>query len=120
MISRLRAKALEKLRVSVTHRTPSSWDFTFEDGEPCLVVVTMKSGNAVAGYYGPKSHSGYGSQYRDLFLEERWTIISEDGTTRLEPTEQSLGIWVAADEIVSVERYGVDDEQVQELRGEES
>lgn len=119
MVSSWRPRLLECLRVSITHRTPSSWDYAWEDGEPCLVVVTLKDAEPVAGYYGPNSHSGYGSQHRDLFLEERWSIVEdpEEGT-RLEPTENSLGVWLAADDIVVVERYGVSDEQVEELRGE--
>jgi hypothetical protein len=119
MVSTWRPRLLENLRVSITHRTPSSWDYTWEDGEPCLVVVTLKDAEPVAGYYGPNSHSGYGSQHRDLFLEERWSIVERpEGGTRLEPTENSLGVWLAADDIVAVERYGVSDEQVKELRGE--
>lgn len=118
MISNIRQRVLEALKVSITHRTPSSWDYAWEDGEPCLVVAKLRGGAAVGGYYGPNSHSGYGSQHRDLFLEERWSINQdEDGGTRLEPIEPSLGVWLAADDIVVVERYAVSDEQIQELRG---
>lgn len=117
MISGWRESVLGWLRVSITHRTPSSWDYAWEDDEPCLVVAALKTGEDVAGYYGPKSHSGYGSQHRDLFLEERWSIVQDDAGTRLERVEKTLGLWLAADEIVSVERYAVSDEQLQELRG---
>lgn len=118
MVSPWRPRVLGWLKVSITHRTPSSWDYAWEDDEPCLVVATLKNGDSVAGYYGPKSHSGYGSQHRDLFLEERWNIVqNEPDGTSLEPVEKTLGLWVAADEIVSVERYAVNDEQYQELRG---
>ena len=117
MISARRPQVLRWLKVSITHRTPSSWDYAWEDDEPCLVVATLKTGESVAGYYGPKSHSGYGSQHRDLFLEEKWNIVQGDEGTRLEPVEKTLGLWLAADEIVSVERYAVSDEQYQELRG---
>jgi hypothetical protein len=116
MISSVRPRALERLKISVSHRTPSSWDYAWEDGEPCLVVATLRGGEVVGGYYGPKSHSGYGAQHRDLFLEERWEVVTVDGATRLEPTTGSLGVWLAADDIVAVERYGVSDEQVEELR----
>lgn len=116
MISALRPKTLEALKISTSHRTPSSWDYAWEDGEPCLVVATLRDGKVVGGYYGPKSHSGYGAQHRDLFLEERWDVVEVDGATRLEPTDGSLGVWLAADDIVVIERYGVSDEQVEELR----
>jgi hypothetical protein len=118
MVSGARPQVLERLRVSTTPRTPSSWDYAWEDGEPCLVVATLRDGTAVGGYYGPNSHSGYGSQHRDLFLEERWSIITDDDGTRLEPTESSLGVWLSADDIVSVERYAVSDEQIEDLRNQ--
>jgi uncharacterized protein DUF6338 len=116
MVSRVREPFLRWLKVSITHRTPSSWDYGWEDGEPCLVVATLKNGDVVGGYYGPLSHSGYGSQYRDLFLEELWHVAQDTSGMRLEPVERSLGVWLAADEIVRVERYGVSDEQVEEIR----
>jgi hypothetical protein len=116
MVSTRRPAVLEWFRVSTTHRTPSSWDYAWEDGEPCLVVVTLRDGSSVGGYYGPGSHSGYGSQHRDLFLEERWSIVEDNEGTRLEPTEGTLGVWLAADDIVVVERYAVSDDQVEELR----
>jgi hypothetical protein len=116
MISALRPRVLEALKINTSHRTPSSWDYAWEDGEPCLVVATLRDGAVVGGYYGPRSHSGYGAQHRDLFLEERWDVVNENGATRLEPTARSLGVWLAADDLVVVERYGVSDEQVQELR----
>jgi hypothetical protein len=120
MVSGLRPTVLERLRVSTTHRTPSSWDYAWEDGEPCLVVATLRNGVSVGGYYGPQSHSGYGSQHRDLFLEERWSIVEDDAGTRLEPTEGSLGIWLSAEDIISVERYAVSDDQVEEIRRDDT
>ncbi len=118
MISDARPWVLSALKVSITHRTPSSWDYAFESGEPCLVVATLKSGELVGGYYGPNSHSGYGSQHRDLFLEERWSVTRrESGEMRLEPLDRTLGAWLAADDLVVVERYAVSDEQVEEIRG---
>jgi hypothetical protein len=118
MVSTLRPIVLERLHVSAGHRTPSSWDYAWEDGEPCLVVVTLRSGEAVGGYYGRHSHSGYGSQHRDLFLEELWSIVESGGHTRLEPNPGSLGVWLSAEEIVSVERYALGDVQLEEIQSD--
>jgi hypothetical protein len=118
MVSKLRSRVLEQLHVSASHRTPSSWDYVWEDGEPCLVVVKLRSGDSVGGYYGSASHSGYGSRQRDLFLEQRWSVTEGGGATRLEPTDGSLGIWLSADDIVSVERYPVNDAHLDEVRGD--
>lgn len=120
LISKSRPWVLERLRISTTHRTASSWDFAFEDGEPYLMVARLKDGTVVGGYYGPESHSGYGTRDRDLFLEERWTVKSDENgqVIALDRIENSLGVWLAPDEIVSLARYAVDDAQVEELRNQ--
>jgi hypothetical protein len=84
------------------------------------MVATLKDGTVVGGYYGPKSHSGYGTQDRDLFLEERWMVKSDENgqVVALDRIDNSLGVWLAPDEIVSLARYAVDDAQVQELRNQ--
>lgn len=118
LISARRLVLLDGLRISSTHRTASSWDFAFEDGEPCLMVATLKTGAVIGGYYGPSSHSGYGTRTRDLFLEERWSVGTDaDGqVTQLAPIAKSVGVWLAGDEIVCLARYAVDDAQANELR----
>jgi len=82
------------------------------------MVATLKNGTLVGGYYGPRSHSGYGTQHRDLFLEERWNVKTDpDGqVTELTPIPKSVGVWLAADEIACLARYAVDDAQAEELR----
>lgn len=52
---------------------PTSWDFASNHEQDLLLVVELKDGSRVAGYYGKRSHSGYGTRTRDLFLAERWT-----------------------------------------------
>ena len=78
----------------------------------------MRGGASVGGYYGPASHSGYGTRDCDLFLEQRWSVRNNDGATRLEPTDRSLGIWLSGDEIVSVERYPGNYAHLEEVRGD--
>jgi hypothetical protein len=58
-------------RLNPEHRTQTSWDFAFDHEQDLLLVLELKDGSRVAGYYGKRSHSGYGARTRDLFLEER-------------------------------------------------
>lgn len=48
MISEYRPRALERMRISTTHRTQSSWDYAWDDGEPCLVVARLKAAKRLA------------------------------------------------------------------------
>lgn len=93
------------------HRTQTSWDFAFDHEQDLLLVVELKDGGRVAGYYGKRSHSGYGTRMRDLFLEERWDISDDDGSIEPPPAERrSVGIWIDADEIRLIDHYAMSDE----------
>lgn len=104
----------ERLKINPVHRIPNSWDFAFDSEQDLLLVVTLRDGNRVAGYYGRRSHSGYGTRTRDLFLEERWDF-NDDGTALEGPAHRSVGVWVGADDIVAVEQYALTDAQQAEL-----
>lgn len=61
-------------RLNAEHRTQTSWDFAFNHEQDLLLVAELKDGSRVAGYYGERSHSGYGTSTRDLFLVARARI----------------------------------------------
>lgn len=98
-------------RLNPEHRTQTSWDFGFGHEQDLLLVVELKDGSRVAGYYGKRSHSGYGTRTRDLFLEERWEVSPNDGSISPPPAERrSVGTWISADEIRLVDQYAMSDE----------
>jgi hypothetical protein len=109
-----RSRWQRRLGINRVHRVATSWDFAFDSEQDLLLVITLKDGGRVAGYYGRRSHSGYGTKTRDLFLEERWEF-TEDGAGLEGAAPGSIGIWVSADEIVAVEHYALTDEQKQQL-----
>lgn len=103
-------------RLNAEHRTQTSWDFAFNHEQDLLLVVELKDGGRIAGYYGRRSHSGYGTRTRDLFLEERWDISDEDGTVSPPPQERaSVGIWIDAEEIRLIDHYAMSDEHKQDI-----
>jgi hypothetical protein len=104
----------KRLRIRPVHRVPTSWDFAFDPEQDLLLVVNLRDGGRIAGYYGRRSHSGYGTKTRDLFLEERWDF-NDQGTELEGPVRGSVGLWIGADDIVAVEHYALSDEQQQEL-----
>jgi uncharacterized protein DUF6338 len=114
MNSSARQTLLGGLRIGRAHRFPSSWDWAFDTGQDFFLVVTLRDGTRIAGYYGTRSHSGYGTKLRDLFLEERWDI-SDDGRELEGPAPGNLGVWISAEDIVAVEQYALNDEQRDEI-----
>ena len=114
MSSPTRQTWLKRLGIGRAHRFPSSWDWAFDTGQDFLLVVTLRDGTRIAGYYGTRSHSGYGTKLRDLFLEERWDI-SDDGRELEGPVSGNLGVWISAEDIVAVEQYALNDEQRDEI-----
>jgi hypothetical protein len=98
------------------HRTQTSWDFAFSHEQDLLLVVELKDGSRVAGYYGERSHSGYGTMTRDLFLEERWDISSDDDSIARPPDERrSVGVWIDAEEIRLIDHYAMSDEHQRDI-----
>ncbi len=103
-------------RLNPEHRTQTSWDFAFDHEQDLLLVVELEDGSRIAGYYGKRSHSGYGTRTRDLFLEERWDISEDDGSISRPPAERhSVGIWIGADDIRLIDHYAMSDEHKQDI-----
>lgn len=102
--------------LNAEHRTQTSWDFAFNHEQDLLLVIELKDGSRVAGYYGKRSHSGYGTRTRDLFLEERWDVSPDDGSISRPPAERhSVGVWIDADEIRLVDHYAMSDEHQRDI-----
>lgn len=103
-------------RLNPEHRTQNSWDFAFDHEQDLLLVVELKDGSRVAGYYGERSHSGYGMRTRDLFLEERWDVSLDDGSISRPPAgRHSVGVWIDASEIRLVDHYAMSDEHQRDI-----
>ena len=103
-------------RLNPEHRTQTSWDFAFDHEQDLLLVVELKDGRRIAGYYGKRSHSGYGTRTRDLFLEERRDISADDGSITRPPADRhSVGVWIDADEIRLVDHYAMSDEHKRDI-----
>ncbi|WP_028058911.1 DUF6338 family protein [Candidatus Solirubrobacter pratensis] len=103
-------------RLNAEHRTQTSWDFAFNHEQDLLLVIELNDGDRIAGYYGTRSHSGYGTRTRDLFLEERWDISDDDGSISPPPTERrSVGIWIEASNIRLIDHYAMSDEHKRDI-----
>ncbi len=89
--------------LNTAHTTPSGWEHFFLRDRTCFARVTLTDGRVVGGHFGDQSFAGYTAETPDLYLEERWALDDKDWFS--EPTDSSLGVYIRADHIVSVEFY---------------
>jgi Family of unknown function (DUF6338) len=108
---RLRGSVLRKAKIDPGHSVPAGWEQLFIEspgaleGRGLMLRVTLEDGRIVGGFFGEQSLAGYTAHTRDLFLEERWSLDSDDWFVA--PAEGSRGVWIADTQIRSVEAYAV-------------
>jgi hypothetical protein len=98
-----RPKVLTWLQIHEGHSVPTAWDELFRRRKPALVRAVLTDGRIIGGYYGSTSFPGYGEESQDLLLQRRWTLDTDYWF--LERDEASLGLWLSAGSIVSLELY---------------
>jgi hypothetical protein len=108
--SRLRRRLRTIAGLNLAHTIPSGWEHFFLSDRTCFVRVTLNDGRVVAGRFGDRSFAGYTAETPDLYLEERWTLDENDWFA--ERAAGSLGVYVRAAEIVSVEFYDDGEERL--------
>lgn len=88
---------------------PTAWDWQFgRMDEPHWMLVTLRDGSQVAGYFGSRSYASSDPGERDLFVEQLWEI-PEDGST-WQPLRPGQGILISRNEIRHVEIWPVSSE----------
>jgi Family of unknown function (DUF6338) len=90
------------LGFSLVHIIPTAWDWRFSTipRHGMFVMVTLVSGERVAGYFGNSSFASSDTDERDLYIEEEYTATDEGAW---EAREESVGILISAKEIRYIE-----------------
>lgn len=101
--SAVRRRAQAIAGMNPAHTTPSGWEHFFLRDRTSFVRVTLADGRVIAGRYGERSFAGYTAETPDLYLEERWMLNDQDWFEA--PSPGTLGVYIRADQIVSVEFY---------------
>jgi hypothetical protein len=99
----LRPSILSLVGSSDAHSATSAWNQLFDDHGSCLIRATLADGRIVGGFYDRGSLAGYSEQAPDLYMSQRWEI--DDNGWFAGPADRSLGIWLSAESIVSLEIY---------------
>lgn len=86
--------------------TPTAWDWRFERmREHHWMLVTLRDGSQVAGYFGAQSYASSDPSERDLFIEQVWEV--PDNQDVWHPAREGQGILISRDEIRYVEMWSV-------------
>ncbi|HDO1383462.1 TPA: DUF6338 family protein [Aeromonas veronii] len=88
------------------HPIQRPWDYVFSSLEPHWVLVTLKSGEKIGGYYGPNSFASSSPAPEQIFLQSSWVINEDEGFERVKET--TAGILILSSEILYLEFYKAD------------
>jgi uncharacterized protein DUF6338 len=106
----LRPRVLRTFGIDPGHSVTAGWEQLFlesrgvRNGRGLMLRVSLDDGRVLGGFFGEDSLAAYTAHGRDLFLEQRWQLDEEDRWF-VAPVEGSYGLWIAADQIHSVEAY---------------
>jgi hypothetical protein len=89
------------------HPVGKPWDFVFSRRERFYVIVTLKSGRRIGGFYGSESFSSSHPYEEQIFIETVWDIDGEQGF--IETHVRSRGMMIFGAEIETIEFIGLYD-----------
>lgn len=94
-----------KVRIKKFNRHPieKPWDYVFSMQKCYWVVVTLKSGEKIGGFYGGDSFVSSSPATEQIYLQESWVINRRGGFDR--PKSGSDGIMILSSEILYVEFF---------------
>lgn len=72
-----RLRTSEFLRGKITHPSPTSWDYFFEQGKVFWVRFHMKSGEKLGGFYGEGSFATSYPQPQQVYLTELYQLDND-------------------------------------------
>jgi hypothetical protein len=89
------------------HPVGKPWDFVFSRRERFYVIVTLKSGRRIGGFYGSESFSSSYPYEEQIFIETVWDIDEEQGF--IETHVRSRGMMIFGADIETIEFIGLYD-----------
>lgn len=89
-----------QLRLRTISPIPTGWDWIFGRTDPCFVIVTLKDGSSVAGYFGLQSMASSDPTRRDIYLECQYVIRAHGEWVEV---AQSQGAFIDGSQITCIE-----------------
>ena len=91
---------LRRLGFRTVHPIPAAWDYYFSREQPGWVLVTLKNGSRVYGFFGEESFAGDDPTQRDLYLEMTCRLLPNGDWA---PVEDTGGVLINSDQIATLE-----------------
>jgi hypothetical protein len=91
----------------ILQQDPTAWDFYFAGRRPCFVLVRLKNGNMIGGYFGRFSYASMSPDKMSIYLEKQHEV--DDNGKLGNCIQNSHGVVLCGDEIVYLEFFNVSD-----------
>jgi hypothetical protein len=93
---------------SITNLTerpvPQPWDCKFGENKACWIIVYLKDGTSIGGWYGKNSYCSSSPSKEQIYLEEVYEV-DEDGVFGADSVRGTEGILILGDEISAIEFF---------------
>jgi hypothetical protein len=90
---------------------PTAWDYFFDARKPAFVLIQLKNGCRIGGFYGPKSYATSFPREGDIYLE---AVFEVDEHGRFgDMIDNSAGVLVRKDEYELVEFFEIPEQNVE-------
>ncbi|MFN4282810.1 MAG: DUF6338 family protein [Alphaproteobacteria bacterium] len=99
---------LQKIGLRPIHGVPTSWDWRFSQLTAHWILITLKDGSSVSGWFGEKSFASSDSEERDIYVEQVYEINDQGKWQR---AAVGKGILIAANEIKFIELWPPEEKQ---------
>ncbi|BDQ38935.1 hypothetical protein SYK_32950 [Pseudodesulfovibrio nedwellii] len=102
-------RKIKKIQKYIIEPASSPWDFFFEKREECFVIIKLKNGETVGGYFGGDSCAGCYPNKDEIYIQYSYSI-DKDGD--LGPVKDNTkGILIAKGEYSYLEFFNIEGEK---------
>ena len=83
---------------------PTAWDWYFSKRKDCILIITLKNGSIIMGYFGQNSYATSYPNEGSIYLEKTYVYNDKN---ELSTTEDSDGIIIAKNQFDTIEIYKI-------------
>ena len=100
-------RLLNFIRIFPIHPSPTAWDRKFSRTSEQWVLVTLKNGDTIAGFYGKESFTASSPNERDMYIQ--WIYNTDEKGSS--PSTQEKSVYIGPGEISTIEFWPYPDEE---------
>ena len=100
-------RLLNFIRIFPIHPSPTAWDRKLSRTSEQWVLVTLKNGDTVAGFYGKESFTASSPNERDMYIQ--WIYNTDEKGSS--PSTPEKSVYIGPGEISTIEFWSYPDEE---------